>query len=129
MNNIKMWGTYDPNYFNNKFHGHPCYIHYVNLGKIEQTTIENFFHTFGDPHPSEARVKLKASFAILSWISLHKFSAGLATGGSFPDWIWELFEVFIDTVPFLATMSLNGARNLAAHFPTNAIPPDLGVYC
>ena len=87
MNNIKMWGTYDPNYFINKFHGRPCYIHYINSGKIEQTTVENFFHTFGDPHPSETRVKLKASFTILSWISLHKFSAGLATGGSFLDQI------------------------------------------
>ena len=24
-------------------------------------------------------------------------------------------------------MSLNGAHNLAAHFPTNAVPPDLGM--
>lgn len=29
-------------------------------------------------------------------------------------------------VPFPDTMSLNGARNLAAHFPTNGLPPDVG---
>ena len=36
---------------------------------------------------------------------------------------------FNNAVPFPNTMSLNGARNLAEHFPTNAVPPDLGIEC
>ena len=42
---------------------------------------------------------------------------------------WELFMAFINAVPFPSTMSLKGACNLAAHFPTNAVPPDLGMWC
>ena len=85
VNNIKMQGTYDPNYFVNKFYGRSCHINYVNAGKVEQTTVEHFFCTFGNSHPSEARAKLKASFVVLPWISLHNFPTGLAAGGSFPD--------------------------------------------
>lgn len=29
-------------------------------------------------------------------------------------------------VPYPKIMKLNGARNLAAHFPTNGLPPDAG---
>ena len=83
MIGIKMQGTYNPNYFINKFYGHSCHIHYVNSGKVEQTTIKHFFCTFGNLRPSETRVKLKASFVISSWISLLNVLAGLATGGSF----------------------------------------------
>ena len=87
VNGVKMRGTYDPNYFINKFYGRSCHIHYVNSGKVEQTTVEHFFRTFGDLRPSETRAKLKASFVVLSWISSLNVLAGLATGGSFPDWI------------------------------------------
>ena len=69
------------------FNGCSCHIHYINSGKVEQTTVEHFFCTFGDLCPSETRAKLKASFVVLSWISSLNVLAGLATGGSFPDWI------------------------------------------
>lgn len=38
----------------------------------------------------------------------------------------ELYDAFMAAVPFPDTMTLNGARNLAAHFPTNGIAPDGG---
>lgn len=38
----------------------------------------------------------------------------------------ELYDDFIGCLPFPDTMRLNGACNLAAHFPTNGLPPDAG---
>ena len=46
VNNIKMQGTSNPNYFVNKFYGHSCCIHYINVGKVDQITAELFFSSF-----------------------------------------------------------------------------------
>lgn len=127
VNNIQLQGNFDPDYFINKHHGRPCNIHFVNTGKVEQTTVENFFRTFGDLRAPEARAKLKASlsshFAFLRIILQQDWPSE----EHFRTESWELFMAFIDAVPFPDTMNLNGARNLAAHFPTNALPPDLGM--
>ena len=40
---------------------------------------------------------------------------------------WELYDAFMDVIPFSATMALNGACNLVAHLPTNGLPLDLGL--
>ena len=34
----------------------------------------------------------------------------------------------MDSLPFLDTLALNGAHNLAAHFPTNSVTPDEGKH-
>ena len=46
VNNIKMQGTFNSNYFVNKFYGHSCCIHYINVGKVDQITAELFFFFF-----------------------------------------------------------------------------------
>ena len=43
VNNVNMRGTYDPNYFINKYYGRSCKVHYANTGKVEETTVDQFF--------------------------------------------------------------------------------------
>lgn len=38
----------------------------------------------------------------------------------------ELYDDFMGCLPFPDTTRLNGVCNLAAHFPTNGLPPDAG---
>ena len=83
VNNTQMHVTFDPNYFINKYYGNPCNIHYINTGKVEEMTMDQFFHTFGNLHPSEARVKLKVSlFSYLKFLHI-TLVVGLATRRAF----------------------------------------------
>lgn len=38
----------------------------------------------------------------------------------------EIYDDFMSCLPWPDTMRLNGVQNLAAHFPTNGLPPDEG---
>ena len=129
INGIKMWGTNNSDYFINKFYGHSCHIHYVNSGKVEQTTVKHFFHTFGDLCPSETRAKLKASFVILSWISLVNVLAGLATGGSFPDWILGTIQGVYWHCSFPGHYVSQWSSQSHGTLSNQCSSPDLGMYC
>lgn len=94
VNDIQMRGTYDPNYFMNKYYGEPCKIHHVDTGEVQETTVDQFFRTFGNLRPLDARAKLKASCVALSWVSLPNSPAGLAAGGSFSDQLWGTIRGF-----------------------------------
>ena len=62
VNNIKMQGTFNPNYFVNMFYGHSCCIYYINVGKVDQITAELFSSSF-DSWPL---ICLKGVAAIIS---------------------------------------------------------------
>ena len=93
MNNVNMRGTYDPNYFINKYHGHSCKVHYTNTGKVKEMTVDQIFRTFGDLRSPEARAKLKVCLVVLSWVSSHNFSGRIGpqrmtSGPSFGNFSW-----------------------------------------
>jgi lysine-specific demethylase 3 len=46
----------------------------------------------------------------------------------FQDHFLELFDSFMDAVPFGDVSRLDGVLNLASHFPINGVAPDLGAY-
>lgn len=80
VNGVKLWGTYNPKYFSNKYHGDPCKIHFVEQGSTEETTVNEFFSMFGHLRVPEARAKLKVIPAILSLCSWYNSLVGLAPG-------------------------------------------------
>ena len=128
VNGVKLQGTYDPKYFSNKYHGDPCKIYFIEQGSTEETTVNEFFSMFGHLCAPEARAKLKVIPTILSLHSWSNSLVGLAPEKHFRTKFAELYDAVIAAIPFLDTMMLNGACNLAAHFPTNGLPPDLGKY-
>lgn len=91
VDKIKLRGTYDPKYFSNKYHGDPCNILFVERGLTEQTTVNEFFSTFGHLHAPEARAKLKVTLTTLhlSFWFLSDCLKGLAPGETFPDKVWR----------------------------------------
>lgn len=104
VNNIEIRGKYDPDYFINKYHGHHCRVHYVNTGKVENATVEQFFRTFGNLHPPEARAKLKVCLVILSFDSFVSFSSRIGlrksiSGPSFGNFTMHLWMSFLSRLP------------------------------
>lgn len=65
VNNVQLRGTYDPKYFINKYYGNPCRIHLVESGTTKETTVDEFFRTFGHLRAPEARAKLKVNHSAL----------------------------------------------------------------
>lgn len=62
VNNVKMQGNYDPDYFIHKYPGEECTIHECEGGKERIGTVDAFFKTFGQQHSeSDGILKLKVS--------------------------------------------------------------------
>lgn len=74
VNGMKLWGTYDPKYSSNKYHGDPCKIHFIEQGSTKETTVNEFFSTFSHLCAPEARAKL---IVIPTILSLHSWSNSL----------------------------------------------------
>ncbi|KAJ7796978.1 hypothetical protein B0H14DRAFT_2390189, partial [Mycena olivaceomarginata] len=96
-------------------HGHDkCEIVDCQTDTSEQTTVQEFFKFFGQN--SKTKKKIAGCYKLKDWPPQNDFRA------QFPN----LFNDFHRAVLIPNYVCGDGVLNIASHFPTNAVPPDLG---
>ncbi|KAH6896422.1 Jmjd1a protein [Coprinopsis sp. MPI-PUGE-AT-0042] len=108
LNKFKI--DWSPQYFIDQFGDRQCLITECEEDQNKQTTISEFFSTFGKYEGRTGVWKLK------DWPPSADFKT------TFP----QLFEDFSNAVPVPDYVRRDGVYNIASHFPTNAVAPDLG---
>lgn len=67
VNNVRMQGDYNPEYFIHKYQGDECTVHDCQTGKQYTSSVDAFFETFGQRHPKANGVlKLKVGSSAVS---------------------------------------------------------------
>ncbi|EMD40603.1 hypothetical protein CERSUDRAFT_80259 [Gelatoporia subvermispora B] len=99
-----------PEYFKNKYGTQNCLIVECQTDTNRRVTVGDFFSWFGNYEGRRDCWKLK------DWPPSTDFKT------AFP----ELYEDFVRATPVPNYVRRDGVLNLASHFPTNAIAPDLG---
>ncbi|TDL29141.1 hypothetical protein BD410DRAFT_757791 [Rickenella mellea] len=102
--------NWTPEFFMGKYSSQSCLIIETQKDANKRITVGEFFSWFGKYEDRTDEWKLK------DWPPSSDFKT------AFP----ELFEDFIRAVPAPTYTRKDGAMNIASHFPTNAIAPDLG---
>ncbi|KAL6303835.1 hypothetical protein BKA93DRAFT_720606, partial [Sparassis latifolia] len=108
----KFQGVWGPEYFVAQFGDVKVTLQDCKAEIAKTSTVGEFFKTFGNQQVAERATIMK----LKDWPPEKHFST------QFP----ELFKAFMDGVPYPDLARLDGVLNLAAHFPQNGIPPDLG---
>ncbi|KAJ6516366.1 Clavaminate synthase-like protein [Mycena sanguinolenta] len=101
---------WSPEYFIEKYGQANCLIIECQTEQNKLTTVGEFFRTFGQYEGRDKCWKLK------DWPPEKDFKS------DFP----ELYEDFNQAVPIPHYVRRDGVLNIASHFPTNTIGPDLG---
>ncbi|KZT20654.1 Clavaminate synthase-like protein [Neolentinus lepideus HHB14362 ss-1] len=99
-----------PEYFMEKYGSQACLIVECQTDQNRRVTVRDFFKDFGMYEGRTQCWKLK------DWPSSTEFST------AFP----ELFEDFSRAVPVPNYVRRDGVLNLASHFPSNTVAPDIG---
>ncbi|QRV72004.1 JmjC domain, hydroxylase [Ceratobasidium sp. AG-Ba] len=99
-----------PEYFIDRYGGQECFVVDCKTDKSTLSSVEEFFSQFGDPDRGDEILKLK------DWPAQADFR------DDFPD----LFKDFMNALPIPNYTRRDGILNVASHFATNAIAPDLG---
>ncbi|EPQ59707.1 Clavaminate synthase-like protein [Gloeophyllum trabeum ATCC 11539] len=99
-----------PEYFMEKYGSQACLIVECQTDQNKRVTVRDFFKDFGVYEGRKECWKLK------DWPSSTEFST------AFP----ELFEDFSRAVPVPNYVRRDGVLNLASHFPSNTVAPDIG---
>ncbi|TFK56251.1 Clavaminate synthase-like protein [Heliocybe sulcata] len=99
-----------PEYFIEKYGSQACLIVECQTDQNKRVNVRDFFQDFGRYEGREQCWKLK------DWPSSTEFST------AFP----ELFEDFSQAVPVPNYVRRDGVLNLASHFPSNTVAPDIG---
>ncbi|KAJ7762764.1 hypothetical protein DFH07DRAFT_813374 [Mycena maculata] len=106
----KLKINWSPEYLMEKYGSDTCLIVECQTDVTKRITVKEFFSTFGQYEGREECWKLK------DWPSSSDFKT------EFPD----LYEDFSQAVPVPAYVRRDGVLNIASHFPTNTVAPDLG---
>ncbi|KAJ7367835.1 Jmjd1a protein [Mycena albidolilacea] len=101
---------WSPEYFIGKYGNENCVIIECQTEENKRITVGEFFRNFGHYEGREKCWKLK------DWPPEKDFKT------DFP----ELYDDFNQAVPIPHYVRRDGALNIASHFPTNTIGPDLG---
>ncbi|KAL1749824.1 hypothetical protein FB107DRAFT_224897, partial [Schizophyllum commune] len=107
----RMKISWTPEYFIQRYGTRECLITNCANERTKATTVADFFQTFGN-YSSRG----KTIWKLKDWPPTADFKT------SFPD----LYHDFMDAVPVPAYTRRDGFMNIASHFPTNAVAPDLG---
>ncbi|TFY75292.1 hypothetical protein EWM64_g8720 [Hericium alpestre] len=99
-----------PQYFIDTYGNEPCVIVECQTHETKSVNVGEFFRMFGRPEGRMGCWKLK------DWPPSTDFKT------TFP----ELYEDFSRAVPMPNYCRLDGVLNIASHFPTNTVVPDLG---
>ncbi|KAI6128405.1 hypothetical protein EDD16DRAFT_1690312 [Pisolithus croceorrhizus] len=99
-----------PEYFVQKYHSQSCLILECQSDVNKRVTVGEFFSQFGKYEGRSECWKLK------DWPPSTDFKS------AFP----ELYEDFSRAVPVPSYSRRDGALNIASHFPSNTVAPDLG---
>ena len=111
-----------------EFGGVACEIEDCETRDVTSSTVGQFFSLFGTPRASDSQiVKLKVCFKLSrsSGSNIHRLQ-DWPPSDRFRSMFPQLQEDFERAVPLPAYTGSTGVKNLAAHFPENANPPDLG---
>ncbi|KAK7061321.1 Clavaminate synthase-like protein [Favolaschia claudopus] len=106
----KLKINWSPEYFIEKYGEQPVVLIECQTDENMRTTVGEFFKGFGKYHDRTKCWKLK------DWPPEKDFKAG------FP----ELYTDFNEAVPVQDYVRRDGALNIASHFPSNSVSPDLG---
>ncbi|KAJ7711539.1 Clavaminate synthase-like protein [Mycena olivaceomarginata] len=106
----KLKVRWSPEYFITHYGNHTCQITDCETDASKRLSVEQFFKTYGDYDGRTSYWKLK------DWPPSKDFRA------AFP----ELYQDFSQAVPIPAYVCRDGALNIASHFPSNTVRPDLG---
>lgn len=101
-----------PEYFIEKYAEQSCLIIECQTDKNKRITVGEFFAMFGDYRTRSECWKLK------DWPPSSDFKT------TFP----ELYDDFSQAVPIPSYVRRDGAMNIASHFPSNTVSPDLGGF-
>ncbi|OCH86213.1 hypothetical protein OBBRIDRAFT_797392 [Obba rivulosa] len=101
---------WSPEYFKNKYGTQNCLIVECQSDTNRRVTVGDFFSWFGNYEGRRDCWKLK------DWPPSTDFKT------AFP----ELYEDFVRATPVPNYVRRDGVLNLASHFPTNTVAPDLG---
>ncbi|KAJ7838975.1 hypothetical protein B0H13DRAFT_1650432, partial [Mycena leptocephala] len=107
--NVKV--NWSPDYFIQKYGNRICKIMDWQTDATQKVSVTEFFATFGQYKGWKKCWKLKVS------------SPPSGNAAAFP----ELYEDFSQAVPILTHVRQDGALNIASHFPSSSIGPDLGT--
>lgn len=102
--------SWDPDYFVHKYGSQSCLILECQTDVNKRITVGEFFSQFGKYEGRTECWKLK------DWPPSTDFKS------AFP----ELFEDFSNAVPVPNYVRRDGTLNIASHFPSNTVAPDLG---
>jgi JmjC domain, hydroxylase len=134
VTHVQLQGAWDPQYFVAHPEHKEVKVTLVDCetGKTRQSTVADFFGSFGKPEGRTKIEKVKVCFSPLRGISLAH-----GAGPIQQDWppreflaevLPQLCTDFTKSLPCPAMACLDGALNYASHFPLNAVGPDLGRF-
>ncbi|KAJ7915703.1 hypothetical protein B0H13DRAFT_1518519, partial [Mycena leptocephala] len=113
----KLKLAWDPQYFIEKYGGQNCEIVECETQGKRDTTVEAFFQHFGVNSLWNGKGQTPQCWKLKDWPPASDFSS------TFP----ELYEDFSVAVPMPNYVRRDGVLNIASHFPSNMVCPDLGA--
>ena len=123
-----LQGDWTPAYFMERYGSQKVTLVDCETDSMQQSTVSDFFRNFDSSSGRQHILKLKVNHPLLPVI----FSCSSLVAQDWPpqthfrDEFPELFNAFMDAVPYGDNTRLDGVLNLAAHFPLNGVAPDLG---
>ena len=115
-----LQGSWTSEYFINRFGEHTINLVDCDTELTQQSTVADIFTDFGKDCGHSQVLELTVSVFILC------YSSWDCPKCRSQDESPELFKSFWDIIPFEDFSRLDGALNMAAHFPVNSVAPDLG---
>jgi lysine-specific demethylase 3 len=126
----KFSHDWSPKYFIKTYGTEECEIVDCATQDVEVTKVGAFFQMFGDYSARRKILKLKVwcfltvCLSCPNIVSVQDWPPQADFKEAFP----ELFADFHQAVPIPNYTRRDGSMNIAAHFPTNAVAPDIGVF-
>jgi lysine-specific demethylase 3 len=134
VTHVQLQGAWDPQFFVTDPEHKAVKVTLVDCetGKTRQSTVADFFGSFGKPEGRTKIEKVKVSFSPLPGISLAHGAGPLQQDWPPSEFLAEVLPQlctdFAKSLPCPAMACLDGALNYASHFPHNAVGPDLGRF-
>lgn len=126
---IAFQGRWAPLDIVQRYGDHVVRIEDCESGEVTQSTAGEFFRNFGKisettQGASACKVKVRYIHSVFhkAYIRSQDWPPSEDFASKFP----ELQQAFMTALPFPDVQRCDGVLNLAAHFPTNMCPPDLG---
>lgn len=122
-----------PEYFIQRYGSENCHVEDCETGlSLPGYTVERFFGAFGKQRSADEPIlRLKVGHRSIittvtddAWLS-QDWPPSDRVDDIFPD----LLHDFVNAVPMPDYCAPHGVFNIAAHFPHNAVRPDLGKNC